>query len=461
MRVRKYDFDYGRRALMRKAAQGSAAAGVLTSLWPMLTRATTLDTTKAYPEELLSIEVHTKGKIKPGDVITASNLEHVEHLLDPITAKEIRDMGRKIKIKEATTDVSKLFEEEYLEATLRNQGKATFDKAGNVRTKDGRPWIGGNPFPEPESAVEGLFNISLNWGRHNYSKYAFRDWDIGTNGNVEYQYNMVWTELNVTSRTDQKVWNDEEDKLRYNSLWFTRPSEQAGTSFLNVWHYDQRKFPELLGYLPAFKRIRDYPTNQRFEPLVPGLVGYLSDVWGQGDPVLTWGNFKIVDRRPMLGPVSGNWHGGRDENWMIPTHGGPQDQTFFDTVMELVPETIVVDAEPVSYKRSPVGKKRVWLDARNGAMVAYNTYDRKGDLWKTFHLAYSQFVDGDAVFKAENGKGPAWSWVTIHSHDIQTNRLSRMIQVREVDGYVSEYNGDDDQAYEKYMTRRALRRLGA
>ncbi|MGH8505051.1 MAG: DUF1329 domain-containing protein, partial [Stenotrophobium sp.] len=60
MRLKKYDFDYGRRMLLQKAAIG-ASAGVLAPLWSTIGNAA--DVTKAYPDELLSIEMYTKGKI--------------------------------------------------------------------------------------------------------------------------------------------------------------------------------------------------------------------------------------------------------------------------------------------------------------------------------------------------------------------------------------------------------------
>lgn len=461
MHIRKYGIDYGRRQLIEKTAKGGAAAGVLTSLWPMLGRAITLDATKAYPDDLLSIEMHTGGKIKPGDVITADNLEHVEHLLDPIAVEQVRNWGRRIKIKETTTDVSKLFPAPYLEATLQNQGKAIIGPDGNVWTKEtGTPWIGGNPFPDPETGLQAFYNITLSWGRHNYAHYAFKDWDLGANGELQYQYDFVWSELNVTARPDGTIWRDQSDKLRYQSIWFTAPNEQAGTAFLSIWDYDQREFPELLGYVPAFKRVREYPTNQRFEPLVPGLTGYLSDAWAAGDPALTWGNYRIVDRKPMLGAINGNWHGERHPNWERPVHGGPKDQTFFDTEMELIPECLVIEAEPVEYPRAPVGKKRVWIDVRNSMFVAYITYDRKGEIWKSFEAGFSQWVDGDTVYKDAEGH-PVWSVNYVHSHDIQSGRMSRLAQVKETGGgYQPQFGERGDDVYNKYLTRQAMRRLG-
>jgi hypothetical protein len=51
----------------------------------------------------------------------------------------------------------------YLQAMLRNQGQTVFDAAGNVVTKDGRPWIGGNPF-HARTAEETLAGQMLSWG---------------------------------------------------------------------------------------------------------------------------------------------------------------------------------------------------------------------------------------------------------------------------------------------------------
>lgn len=457
MYIKKYDHNYSRRLFLDRLSKGVMAAGVLTPLWPLISQAG--DITKAYPDELLSIEGYTKGKVSTGDFITADNVEHVKDLLDPIAYNQVSQMGRKIKIVKSTTDVTKLFPHQYLEATLRNQGKAVIDADGNTFTTEGKPWIGGNPFPDPKSGLEAFANLTLSWGRHDSSLYAIRDWDIGPDGNQQYQYDFCWAEQNTVALVggDQPYWEGHEDKLRYQSVWFTHPNDSKGTSFLNTWYYDQRKFPDLYGYLPAFKRVRRFPTNQRFEPLVPGITLFLSDAWAAGDPMLTWGNYKIIGRQPMLGGLSQNWNGDRD-NWEPGVHGGPKGQTFFDQTMELVPETIVVEAEPTGYPRAPVSKKRVWIDTRNMMYVAYNTYDRRGELWKSFEPSYSQYTKGDMV--QMDGDHPAWSWTHVHSHDIQTNRMSRFVQAKKVrGGFYSGYN--QDNLYDQYMTVPAIRRLGS
>jgi hypothetical protein len=460
MHIRKYDFDYGRRMLLQKAAVG-ATAGVLAPLWPAIARSA--DVSKVYPDELLHIEAYTKGKIKPGDVITKDNVDIVKDLLEPVAYKQVKEMGRKINIVASTTDVTKLFSHDYLEATLKNKGRAILGADGNVYDqKEGTPWNGGSPFPEAKDGNEATANLTLSWGRHDFSQYAIRDHDISPAGDVAYQYDFVWTELQTTARLDGKTWNDKKDLLRYQSVFFTSPQDTAGTAYLNTWSYDQRKFPELKGYLPAFRRVRDFPTNQRFEPLVSGITVFLSDAWAAGDPMQTWGNYKIVERKPMLAAIGGrNFMGGYNDNWEPPVHGGPKGLTFSDTYMELVPEALVVDAEPTGYPRAPVGKKRTWIDARNGMYIAYNTYDRRGEIWKSFEPHYSLYSNDKMTVKDARGN-PIWSWVSVLCHDIQSNRMSRFYQAKQVaGGYKSNWDEAGQDVYNKFLTVQALQRLGS
>lgn len=456
MRIRKYDFDFARRAFLAKAG-GLGAAGILAPLWPLIAKSA--DITKAYPDELLSIDAYTKGKIKTGDTITAANVDVVKDLLPPITYTEIKEMGRRIRIVPTTRDVTRLSPADYLEATLRNAGKARLDKDGNVWTVDGKPWIGGSPFPEPKTGLEAFANLTLSWGRHNNALYAIRDWDIGPDGKIGYQYDFAWIEENTIGRVGvpDPYLAGHADKLRYHTVLFTSPSDVRGTAYLNTWYADQRKFPELVGYVPAFKRVRKFPTNQRFEPLVAGITLYLSDGWAAGDPMLTWGNYKLIESRPMLGAVSQNWHGDHP-NWEQPSHGGPQGKTFFEINMELCPECYVVDAEPTGYPRAPVGKKRVWIDARNMAVINYLTFDRRGEMFKGFEPAYSLYEKGN--LRDTTGKHTTWSWTAAHSHDIQSNRMSRFVQAKSIRGGISS-GRNIEGLHEKYMTEQAIQRLGA
>jgi hypothetical protein len=457
MRIIRYDHDYSRRRFLQKLGQGAVAAGVLMPLWDAV--AQTGDISKAYPDDLLSIENYTKGRIKTGDEITAANVDAVKNLLEPIKYAQIATMGRRLRVVKTTTDVMRLSPWEYLEATLRNRGRARFDQKGNIVTAEGKPWIGGNPFPDAQTAIELFAGLTLSWGRHDASFYAIKECDLSPEGEVLFQYESGWAEMSPVARVRMEpkpYWPGHEDKLRYQSIFFATPDSAKGTSFLNVWAYDQSTFPDLYGYLPAFKRIRQFPTDQRFEPLIPGSTLYLSDAWAAGDPLYTWGNYKIIGRGPALAAVSGGWNPAHT-NWEHGTHGGAKGKTFFNTAVELVPEAIIVAAEPVKFPRAPISKKRVWFDARTMLPIAMVSYDRRGEVYRSFDGAYALYeADGKSFM---DGKHPYWSWTHVHAFDIQTNRMTRLEQVKAITGgHASRAN--DPGIYERYLTNNALMRLG-
>src|SRR3546814_13290112 len=92
----------------------------------------------------------------------------------------------------------------------------------------------------------------------------------------------------------------------------------------------------------------------------------------------------------------------------------------------MCPECIVLEAEPTGYPRAPVGKKRVWIDVRNQQFVAYITFDRRGEMWKSFEPGWSRYQDGKATVKDAKGNSD-WSWLYVLSQDIQANCMRRIM----------------------------------
>ena len=460
MHIRKYDFDYSRRFFLDKTARGLGGAGVLTSLWPQLAAAG--DASAAYPEELLSIEAYTKGAVKVGDVIDADNVDLVQDLLDPIVYQEIAQDGRKIFIQPEVQDVETLYPPYFLDATLRNQGQAVFDANGNVTTRDGQPWIGGIPFPEVNNGNEAIANITLSWGRHDSALYATPAVTVDANGTEKYEYDWIWGEQQCTGLVNPDAGgpylDGHEDLARMQVVWFTHTQDVRGTAFLSHWHYDQRETPKLWGYLPSTKRVRRYPANQRFEPYMPGMNLYLSDAWASGDPMLTWGNWKIVHRGPFLGSSHNQWTPEND-NWRPPLIGGQQDQTYFHVGKSLIPEVIVFEGEPVGYPKSPVSKRRIYLDVRNMGPGMAISYDRKGEVWKGSEGGGGQAISGDRTLTAKDGR-PEWSWWWAMVHDMRRNNVARFHHAETCRGNGASALDPDEDIVSEYMTKTALQRLG-
>lgn len=464
MRIRKYDFNWGRRELMKKAAVG-ASAGLLMPLSKVLAEGK--DLSKAYPDELLSIDVYTKGKIKTGDYITADNVDVVKDLVDPVVYQQIKTMGRKIRIKASNTNPPEWFPQAYYDKTVKNQKDgvlAAFDANGNLVTKStGGPWVGGLPFPDAKTGVEGQFNLAVSWGRHDYSQYAAKERDIGPDGKPSYNYDLVWAELQGTGRVDGTFFKNRKDILRYQTVYFTNTQDVAGTSFMSTWYDDQRKYPALIGYLPQFRRTRTFPASQRFEPLIPGVTWFLSDVWGAGDPVLTWGDFKISHRGPFLSACSTIWNGGDKPGWQPDVHGGAENQTFYNTDFELAPEVIVIDQKPTHYPRAPVGLRRIWVDTRNYEFISNLRYDRNMKPWVDWEAGFGKFKTPDGKVEVKEADGSTlWSWMYVQCFDIQRNRMSHINHAdRVVGGFENVYNVDNNAMYEKWFTQQAIQRLGA
>ena len=244
---------------------------------------------------------------------------------------------------------------------------------------------------------------------------------------------------------------------RYQCSWFTSPADFKGTAFNEVWSYDQAAFPELFGYLPALKRIRRFPTTLGFEPLVPGMNFYLSDAWASGDPYLTWGNYKIVGRQPFLGSSQGGWMGD-NPNWHPELHGGATGNTFWTIGKQLIPEVLIVEAEPLGFPRAPYSKKRIYVDPRNSIFPTFLTFDRRGEIFKAGEPGFGQYKTANNV-KMDKDK-PGWSWTWYHSHNMQDNTMTRFCQSEEIQGGIRSTYDMGPEMYGLYMTQAAIRRLG-
>ncbi len=461
MRISKYTNGWTRRHFLEQTARGAAAAGVLAPLWDVICDTGSCEA--AYPPELLSLEAYTKGKLKAGEELNADNVDIVKDLLDPIAYNQIKTDKRVVDLVPSTKDINRLNPPVYIEATMKNKGVHVLGPHGNVWTKEGKPWIGGNPFPEPKTGLETVAGMALSWGKHDSALHPIKEWDTSPEGETQYTYQFAFMEWQTVGRLvmDPKPYQPgHEDQLRYVPDLITAPEDQRGTAFLQIWPYDQRKFPLFYGYTPLLKRVRSFPTNQRFEPQLPGEVYFTSCAWHVGDPLLTWGNFKVVGRGPFLNGLQCPIY--RNPGWLYKTCGGESGDKYFRTWMELVPEAIVVDYEPVKYPRSPVSKKRTWFDARTLQPLVTNVYDRSGKEWLQWEGGFAWYDKADnSVDWPTNQWTPDkfWWWTHVHAYDIQSRRMSRLQLTPHIYG---DYNIhlNDPELFGAYCSMDALRRLG-
>ena len=154
--------EWSRRNFLKQTGAW-VGAGLLQPVLPLIDAGKSI--AAAYPEEVLSIEKFTKGKIKPGMIISKDNAELVKDISPEGLFLELQ-RGAQIKIAEATTAPDAIIAPYWVQATLRNKGKAVLDKKGQLWTNDGQPWIGGDPFPQARSGLEAMWNHKSNLTRY-------------------------------------------------------------------------------------------------------------------------------------------------------------------------------------------------------------------------------------------------------------------------------------------------------
>jgi len=459
MRLLKYTDGWTRRHFLEQTAKGIFAAGVLAPLWEAIGNTGTVDA--AYPPELLSIEEYTKGRLKIGGELNAGNVDIVKDILDPAAYFQIKHDGRVCKLAPTETNINYMTPPPFLAATLRNKGKHKIFPDGNVYTLDGKPWIGGNPFPEPKTAQEVMMANTLSWGKHDDQQHSCMEFDTDADGNIQYEYQWSYVEWQCVGRTvfDPKPYQPgHEHQLRITGDIITAPEDQRGTSFLQVWAYDQRLFPEFYGYTPLLKRTRSFPTDQRFEPLLPGNTFFATEAWMAGDPLLTWGNFKLVGKGPLL-TCAHHCSDLENPNWLHPTCGGKTGKKYYQTRMELVPETYIVEMSPVHYPRAPYSKKRIWYHAATLCPLTMITYDRQGKMWQQWEGGFDWYKRKPGMKWIEGVPEEFWSWTHVHAHDLQDGRMSRFQIVQQIiGGYPSTV--DNPKLFGEFCSMDALRRLG-
>jgi len=93
--------------------------------------------------------------------------------------------------------------------------------------------------------------------------------------------------------------------------------------------------------------------------------------------------------------------------------------------------------------------------ARQGEVAVMLLFDRAA---RQFDGAFALYENGGK--SVMDGKHPYWSWTHVHAFDLQTQRMTRLQQVRSIgNGHTSRAN--DPGIYDRYLTNNALMRLGS
>ncbi len=435
-----------------KTAGAWAGAGLLQPVLPLIGAGKSIEA--AYPEEVLSIEKYTKGRVKPGMVISKDNAELVKDIAPEGLYVELK-RGAEIKIAEATLKADAVNPTFWVEATLRNKGQAVLDKKGQLWHKDGGPWIGGAPFPEPKTALEAMWNYKFNPRRYDDLRVISEVVAIDNNGNVIRRDGAIYMQIQTVGRlvVDPKpILPKYKDEIHRTLLSLTAPFDVYGLAVASIIFYDAARLPDTILYIPTLRRTRRVPSTQRFEAASPYAVYFVSDLDLQNDPVLTW-SWKLAGRKPMLGPSPSNLgaraKGATKEDFVFP----PSDEKFPRSTYELRPEMFLVDGVP-HLPGANYSRKRMYIDAIYHRAQMADIWDMAGKLWKFF-----VFLTGDTGVSA-GAPGTAPDLTGIVFADLQKDYHSNVNffdKVGDIDFRVNKNLTIEDWITPSGMLRRARR----
>ena len=190
-------FDYWTRRGFLKRTGAWVGAGLLQPVLSLIDAGKTVEA--AYPEEVLSIEKYTKGRVKPGMIISKGNVELIKDIAPEGLVVELQ-RGAQIKIAETTTRPEAKQPRFWLEATLRNKGQAVLDQKGQLWHKSGGPWIGGAPFPEPQTALEAIWSYKFNPRRYDNVRVISTTAHVDTNGTLVRQDEAIFMQIQTMGR---------------------------------------------------------------------------------------------------------------------------------------------------------------------------------------------------------------------------------------------------------------------
>jgi hypothetical protein len=447
-----YSAYWTRRDLLKRAGLW-AGAGLLQPVLSLIGSGKSI--AAAYPDEVLSIDKYTKGKVKPGMVISKDNYQLIKDIAPEGLIVELQ-RGAQIKIGETTTRAEATQPKFWLEATLRNKGQAILDKKGQLWHKSGGPWIGGAPFPEPRTALEAIWNYAFSPRRYDNLIVASRPTHIDTNGTVVRQDEAIFMQIQTVGRlvVDPKPVDPKyKDELHRNLLSVNKPFDSYGLGVVSTVYYDASRLPETDLYVPALRRTRRVPSTQRFEPATPYNVAYTTDFDIQADPVLTW-SWTLAGRKPMLGPSPSNLgaraKGATRQDFVFPDF----PDKFPRSTWELRPEMLLLDGVP-HLPGANYSRKRVYFDAIYLITEQADIWDLAGKLWK-----YLLFIWGDTGVTDHAG-GTAPDLTGIIFGDLQRDFHSVVSFHDKLGDAVFKVNSPDltvdDWATSSAMLRRARR----
>jgi len=318
--------------------------------------------------------------VKPGDVITAANVDQAKDLISPGIEWCVKH-GMPMKIVETK---SIPWPKLYKEATEKYSGQVKLAADGLTLQN----FVAGQPFPildpnDPQVATKIMWNYEYKPAATDDVDLRNFDADTGTiyggSTPMSVERHFLLDHFRVLRYVGRLIndpkpeWKTTEGYQAKSSLHpILEPFDLKGVGGLSFRYIDPAKQDDTWLYLPSLRRVRRLSSAQRSDALfgqdtdVDSYYGYAGHI--------AWMSWKYLGQKEMLGV----WHG---TNYPVKWAQGGNDFAF-DDVWEKRKVHVV---EGVSKLAQYAYSKRVlFIDNETWAVPYSDIYDRAGQLWKVW-----------------------------------------------------------------------------
>ncbi len=435
-----------------------AAAGVaLAALVGLVASSAMAQDVKSYTrqtfDEWFQKNANAKPDFKPGDVLTAKDIERMRPFMPPGYLEQLTFPEFKMAIIAPTDHTPR---KDYQDCSAKHQNQTKLKADGSLENYVcGQPFLNSDLNPsDPTSGMKAAWNFDHRWQNYGFlmsGGYATWDrFDGGTHQPVQYeQPPQEWTAaanltapVGPTNTADlyggggsfQRSLGSFYSRVYYTNLaqlqnqggllgiadakdffWkeftgFFSPFDIRGTVFIVYRYADPTRADDAWAYIPNLRRVRRISAEVKSDSLL-GTDHTIEDFYSFSGRPLEW-NWKFLGWRDVLGVVDSKY-----------------DYTHLYGPKGIIPDDVwsvrryaVVERTPKD-PRHPYSSVVMLWDAQNYDAWLSFAWDRKGKLWKAweFQKKWSETYELPALAAINKGTDTT-NFQSVQVLDLQNDR---------------------------------------
>jgi hypothetical protein len=306
-----------------------------------------------------------------GMTINSANVEQFTEVLDPAIYQQIKDGWLDVKVGETT---SFDLHPNYVEATRKGIGQVSLgEQLGQING-----FVAGRPFPEEPDMKDPRAGEKLYW--------KYRDLETGK---IERTLKFNFHFLNLKHRVNQEpvpeLADNPSELFRAIYVQVLEPFDVKNTQLLILRSEDDLKRDDTWLYLGFQRRVRRLSSGQITDSFLgadlmiedfEGYNGRISDMnWtyqGTKNILLPFYNHNDMQLATDLVEKDG---------YQFVEYGGKGG--CFPNITWQLRKVYILESDPTD-ENHPISKRVHYVDAQTFTLPRTLTYDRKGDLWKSW-----------------------------------------------------------------------------